>query len=460
MGVAYKPTSHEGLFHDRIDSFGFDWEKVGNPDVAPRYPYKIYVPRTVDELARAIKESKQLGERLVVRSKGHSSNDLVFNEHGAILYTAGLNRIVSVDESKLVATVEAGMVSADLDEILSKKGLGLPVIGDHDDITVGGFASVGGIGPASFRHGMFVDTVLAADVVTWDGDLVHYTRENDLPKLNSVLCGLGRAGIVARLTIKIIRVDKYATLLENTRHNYVTYASFLEDSAKIMANPGNAYMIRGMWVDAADEGKPSVKMGEMMVYHETETSLWKRFVDRSKYGYLYGLGKYQGTMPDQLDMGSKLLGLAGILVAPKYASVKHVEFFTDKILDSSVGDPVRWFMYLVPMDRYAALAAEVYELARSYRTNHKCFTAITQPVKALRSAYLSPDAPDKLFCELNFSLAVEPALFTNDLVAKFVTTLDELAVKYNAYRYMHTRTGKDKELLNKIDPAARWNPYV
>ncbi|HRI69604.1 MAG TPA: FAD-dependent oxidoreductase [Polyangium sp.] len=460
MGVPYKPTSHEGLFHDRIDSFGFDWEKVGNPDVAPRYPYKIYVPRTVDELVRAVKESKQLGETLVVRSKGHSSNDLVFNEHGAVLYTAGLNKIVSLDESKLEATVEAGIVSADLDEILSKKGLGLPVIGDHDDITVGGFASVGGIGPASFRHGMFVDTVVAADIVTWDGELVHYSREKDLPKLNAVLCGLGRAGIFARLTVKVIRVEKHTTLLENTRHNYVSYASFLEESTKIMSNPGKAYMIRGMWVDAAEQGKPGVTFGEMMVYHLTETNAWKRFVDQSKYGYLYGLGKYQGTLPGPADMASKLMGLAGILVAPKYASIKHVEFFTDKILDSSVGDPVRWFMYLVPMDRYASLAAETYELARSYRDKHKCFTAITQPVKALRSAYLSPDNPDKLFCELNFSLAVKPALFTRELADKFVKTLDDLAVKYNAYRYMHTRTGKDPELLNKIDPAARWNPYV
>ena len=38
MAVQYKPTSHENLPHDSIDSLGYDWERVANPAIRPKYP--------------------------------------------------------------------------------------------------------------------------------------------------------------------------------------------------------------------------------------------------------------------------------------------------------------------------------------------------------------------------------------------------------------------------------------
>ena len=37
----------------------------------------------------AVKEVKELGQKLTVRSKGHSSNDLVLSDHGAVLLMQG-----------------------------------------------------------------------------------------------------------------------------------------------------------------------------------------------------------------------------------------------------------------------------------------------------------------------------------------------------------------------------------
>ena len=70
-------NSHETFSHDSIDSLGYDWGRIADPDVKPRFPLKVYLPQTTEDVVRVLKEVKQLGETLIVRSKGHSSNDLV-----------------------------------------------------------------------------------------------------------------------------------------------------------------------------------------------------------------------------------------------------------------------------------------------------------------------------------------------------------------------------------------------
>jgi FAD/FMN-containing dehydrogenase len=137
-------NSHEAFTHDSLDSLGYDWGRVANPAVSPRYPLRIYLPRTTDDVVRVLKEVKQLGEALVVRSKGHSSNDLVLAGGGSMLVTEKLSGSIELDESAMTVKVQGGQISAELDEWLAARGLGLPIIGDHNHITVGGFASVGG----------------------------------------------------------------------------------------------------------------------------------------------------------------------------------------------------------------------------------------------------------------------------------------------------------------------------
>lgn len=207
-------SSHERFDHDSIDSLGYDWERIANPGMAPRLPRKIYLPQTTEDIVRVVEEAKALGERLSIRSKGHSSNDLVLTDGGSLLLTEKLNRIVEIDHDAMTATVQAGAVSAQVDDHLSTMGLGLPVIGDHDHITVGGFASVGGISPASHRFGLFVDTVQQIEYVTWDGELVRASREENADHFHKVLTGLGQHGVLATLTVRIIRIDKYTYLAQ------------------------------------------------------------------------------------------------------------------------------------------------------------------------------------------------------------------------------------------------------
>ena len=451
MGYSYRFTSHEGIDHDTLDNFGYDWEKIGNPEIRPKYPLKIYLPRTTEDVVAIIKEANTLGEKLTVRSKGHSSNDLVLRERGAILSTALLNRVIDVDTGRMLATAQSGCLAHDIEEILNPKGLGFPVLGDHNDITIGGYTSVGGIGPSSHRYGMFVDILEKLEYVNWDGEVRVCSRTENRDEFYRVACGLGQYGVITSLTAPIIHVDKLNTILRNRRTVTMNLNKFLDVSGRGMGQPGEARMIRGAWNDLG-----RFKIGHFSPYFDTTQSWLAAFRNKAVYGYLHALGWWAGRLPAWLDKIVKALGIVGLLAPPRYASIKNVEYFSDRIVDSTVGDPTRWLIFLVPMEKYRDMFLDAYNLALDYRAQHGCFTFVSMYVKAFRSEYLSKGDPDKLYCEMNLYLGIGKSGLSDESLAEMVDKLDDIAIRHNSFRYMHTKTVKDEKRRALIDPNAMY----
>ena len=448
-------TSHETFAHDSIDSLGYDWGRIADPGVAPRFPRKVYLPRTTADIVAAVRETAAAGERLTVRSKGHSSNDLVLSDGGAVLLTQLLDRILDVDEDAMTATVQAGAVSARIDDELSTRGLGLPIIGDHNDITVGGFASVGGISPASHRFGLFVDTVQRLEYVTWDGDVVTCSREENPHDFHQVLTGLGRHGVIATVTVRIMRVDKYGTVLRNHQRHHLDLDDYVAASAAALSDPGEALFQRGLWVDVP-AGRRSVGLGQFSSYHATDQSRYARTRDALAYNALHGLGYVSGRLPARLDRALKYAGLTGVVFSPMYATVKNVEFFTDKVLDATVGDPSRMLILLVPLDRYEEVFRAGYELVRDFRRDHGCFTTISVYVKNIRSEYLARGSGDGAYCELTLLTGMTARGLDEEVLEELATRLDDLCIAHGAFRYMHTRTSRDPVRREQVDPNAHY----
>lgn len=449
-----KIESHETFSHDSLDSLGYDWERIGNPKIGPKFPLKVYMPRTPEDVAKAVNECKTLGQELKVRSKGHSSNDLVLAEGGAVLLMQGMDQILDVDEEGLTATVQGGAISALIDDHLAPLGLGLPVIGDHRDITVGGFASVGGISPASHRFGMFIDNVLAMQFVDWDGEIKRCSPTENSEDYYSLLAGLGRHGVITEVTLRLIQIDKYSTIWENHQDHYRSMDDFIAGTKPIIEEPGDVMMERGVWVEFKLGGGKKLGLGQFSAYKETSQTSIRKARNTGSYGVLHGIGRVAGNLPEKLDMALKYVGMGGVMLSPKFASIKNIEFFTDKVLDSTVGDPTRMLIVLGPLDRYEQLFRSCWELMDGYRDSHGCFTFLSVYVKSIRSDYLARDGQDR-FCELMFYVGVHPDRMTPELLDEIVEKFDDIVIENNAYKYMHTRTTKDPDKRAKVDPNAR-----
>jgi hypothetical protein len=416
------------------------------------------LPRSIDDVVKAVREAQQLGQTLRIRSKGHSSNDLVLTEGGAVLCTQFLDGIIAVDHANATATIHSGVVLAEFDEHLRGTGLGLQVIGDHNHITAGGFASVGGISPASHRFGLFIDTVRSAELVDWQGNRHIYTRENDRDDLYRVLGGTGRYGVLVALTLDLQRVDKWGKITENQRFITSDLSKFVAHSRQQIAHPEDAMLERGLWLEYP-LGKSMIRIGQFSSYFDTKPLAWKSFRNRLSYGYLHFLGRIAGRLPRRLDMLVKALGTIGVVFSPRYASIKNVETFTDKVLDSSVGDPTRMLIALAPMDRYETLFRALHALTVEYRDRYRCFTFISFYVKAIHSPWLSGDSGEP-FCELMLYLGVRPSELTSERLDALVGEIDRLCIEQGAFRYMHTKTGKHPAVRQKLDPQARYAEHA
>ncbi|MGH9281374.1 MAG: FAD-binding oxidoreductase, partial [Acidimicrobiales bacterium] len=442
-------NSHEAFTHDSIDGLGYDWGRVGEPGVEPRPPLRVYLPRSTDDVVRCVREANELGTPLTVRASGHSSNDLVTVEGGSVLLTRYLDRVLDVDEAGLTATVQSGAASADVDEELSAMGLGLPVIGDHAHVTVGGFASVGGISASSFRHGLFVDQVVELEHVAWDGTLGRCSQATDPERFARLLTGLGRHGVITSLTLRLERVDKHGTIWRNRRTLYKSLDGFLDGAVHRFADPPpDARFIRGLWIDAGRRG-----IGQFSVYVEAEPSPVARARDAVIYTGLHGIGYVAGRLPRPVDVALKYAGVATIVLAPRYASIRNAESFSDKILDASVGDPTRYLVAIARQDAFVEVSRRVLDILRRYRSDTGCLKLVSLYLKGITSPYLAAGREgDEKWVEVLFLVAVDPSRMTPEHLDAIAGDIDQVCIDTGSYRYLHSRTGRDLDRLARIDP--------
>ena len=316
----------------------------------------------------------------------------MLNPGGAVMLMQGMDQILDVDEENLTATVQGGAISALIDDHLAPLGLGLPVIGDHRDITVGGFASVGGISPASHRFGMFIDNVLALEFVDWDGEIKRCSPRGER---RGLLQPARRPRPPRRHHRGHAAADPRSTSTgrsgRTTSRTTARWTTSSPGTKPIIEEPGDVMMERGVWVEFKLPGGKKLGIGQFSEYRETSQTAVHKARNTGSYGVLHGIGRVAGNLPEKLDLALKYVGMGGVMLSPKYASIKNIEFFTDKVLDSTVGDPTRMLIVLGPLDRYEELFRALWALLDGYRDSHGCFTFLSVYVKSIRSDYLARD---------------------------------------------------------------------
>jgi hypothetical protein len=166
-----------------------------------RHPAAIVRAANATDVARVVGNARETGLELAVRCGGHSGAGHGTTEGGILLDLSAMKQI-EVDVDGRTAWAEAGLTAGELTVALHAHGLAVG-FGDTGSVGIGGITLGGGVGYLVRKHGLTIDSLLAADVVTADGALVRADADSHPELFWAIRGGGGNFGVVTRFRFRL-----------------------------------------------------------------------------------------------------------------------------------------------------------------------------------------------------------------------------------------------------------------
>ncbi|WP_410585136.1 FAD-binding oxidoreductase [Amycolatopsis sp. lyj-108] len=183
---------------------GYDAARaVWNGDI-DRRPAVVVECATREDVVTALAFGREKDLEITVRGGGHSFSGSAVADDGVMIDLGGLRRI-TVDPDTRTALVGGGAVWADVDEATQRYGLAT-VGGTVSDTGVGGLTLGGGFGWLTAKHGLTIDNLLSAEVVTADGRILRASEAEHPDLFWALRGGGGNFGIVTEFEFRLHRV--------------------------------------------------------------------------------------------------------------------------------------------------------------------------------------------------------------------------------------------------------------
>ena len=171
-----------------------------------RRPAVIVRVADADDVRRVIALARETGLELAVRSGGHSGAGHSVCEGGIVLDVSDMKGI-DIDVEGRTAWAETGLTAGEYSIAVGAYGLATG-FGDTGSVGLGGITLGGGIGYLVRKHGMTIDDLLAADVVTADGELLRVDAESHPDLFWAIRGGGGNFGVATRFKYRLHEVDQ------------------------------------------------------------------------------------------------------------------------------------------------------------------------------------------------------------------------------------------------------------
>jgi glycolate oxidase len=197
-----------GLLTDLEDRLSYSYDATA---MMRSTPGAVALPRSAEQIAEIVSLANESGMPLVTRGAGTglSGGSLGLDE-AVVVSTLRLNRVLEIDEENLTATVEPGVITANLHQAVEALGLFYPPDpGSMKVCTLGGNVAENAGGLRGLKYGVTRDYVMGLEVVLPNGETMW--TGGKCPKdvagydLRQILVGSeGTLGIFTKILVKLV----------------------------------------------------------------------------------------------------------------------------------------------------------------------------------------------------------------------------------------------------------------
>ena len=180
---------------DIIEPGGAEYESASRTLLASGNPAHVLRPGSVGDVQAGVRFAASTGLLLSVRSGGHGFAGFGTNDGGVVIDLSQLANVEIIDKERHLVRIGGGATWGQVAAALTPHGLAISS-GDTKSVGVGGLTLTGGIGWKVRKHGLALDNVTAAEVVTAGGEVVHASAAENPELFWAIRGGGGNFGIV------------------------------------------------------------------------------------------------------------------------------------------------------------------------------------------------------------------------------------------------------------------------
>lgn len=170
-----------------------------------RRPAVIVRATDATDVARVISFARETGLELAIRSGGHSLAGHGVSDKGIVLDLSDM-RALDIDAKHRTAWAQTGLTAGEYTVAVGAYGLATG-FGDTRSVGIGGITLSGGVGYLVRKYGLTIDNLLAADVVTADGQLLRADAETHPDLFWAIRGGGGNFGVATRFQFRLHEID-------------------------------------------------------------------------------------------------------------------------------------------------------------------------------------------------------------------------------------------------------------
>jgi FAD/FMN-containing dehydrogenase len=214
MAIAASPNLDVERLRRALTGQVFTPEDVGYDDA-----HRLFIPvfdgvrpavvaqvADTSDIVTVLTIARETGLELAIRSGGHSAAGHSTTDGGIVIDMRGLKSL-EIDVESRTAWAESGLSAAEYSNETNAVGMATG-LGDTGSVGLGGITLGGGIGFLVRKHGMTIDSLLAAEVVTANGEVVQADEESHPDLFWAIRGGGGNFGVATKFNLRLQPLDR------------------------------------------------------------------------------------------------------------------------------------------------------------------------------------------------------------------------------------------------------------